>query len=160
MSAPVTLCALPEYEPERRSTPVDPDEVGFPEPWSSLRPPRGPQLTIEIADPAGQELPTGTLRRMLSTMLEVLDGRRQVGQLRTLLAGPVYEAMLTRLRTSRPGRHHRLRRVHTCRPTEDAIELTAIIEVTATRAFRRVLAAAIRLEHRHGTWTCTVLRFL
>jgi Family of unknown function (DUF6459) len=161
-AATIELRALPEYEPARRPTPVELDEEpGFPDRWSSLRPERGPQLVVEHPATGEDEPSTATLRRTLCSVLEVLDGRRHVGQLRTLLAGPAYEAMLTRLRTAPHGRRHRLRRIRTCRPATDIVELAAVIEVTgARRPAPRVVAAALRWERQRGGWRCTVLRLL
>lgn len=106
--------------------------------------------------------PPKMLWRLVLHLLEVLDGRRAVGQLRTILSDPAYEALLTRLRTATPGRRHRLRRLHTCYPAANAVELSAVIEIAGgrSRAAARVRAAAIRLERVDERWHCAVLRIL
>jgi hypothetical protein len=125
-----------------------------PERWSSLRPVTEPQVTVQ---PDGQD--DGALRQMLTKVLEVLDGRRQIGQLRTLLANPVYEATLTRLRMTPPtGIRYRLHTVHSCHLAPNAIELCGRVETSG--AHRRAQALAARLERRHSTWQCVFLRIL
>lgn len=155
----VVLYSLPNYEPTH-----EPGTAGPPRRWSSLRPVRGPQLTL-VAPPDEQATPPPNLMwRSVSHLMEVLDGRRPVDQLRTFLADSVYEALLTRLRTKVPGRHHRLRRLHTCYPTTEAVELTAVLEIVDRAGpggrQRRVRAAAIRLERANDRWRCVVLRVL
>jgi hypothetical protein len=160
MSAPVrhlyepdpgpVLRALPEYEPSHA-----PGEE--PRRWSSLRPASGPQLTLVAPPPITPE----ALGRLLVRVLEVLEGRRAVGQLRTVLSDAAYEALLTRLRTTTPGRVHRLRRLRACYPTLTAVELAAVIDIAATSGERRrVCALAARLERTDDVWHCTVLRLL
>jgi len=152
----VVLYALPDYEPTHES-----NEPGPPRRWSSLRPVRGPQLTLvgPPEDPVGPA--PEVLWRLVRHFLEVLDGRRAVTQLRTALSDPAYEALLTRLRTTTPGRRHRLRRLHTCCPTPTAVELTAVIEVSdRPRERPRVRAAAIRFDRVGERWHCAVLRIL
>lgn len=97
----------------------------------------------------------------MATVLEVLDGRRQVSQLRTLLPDQAYEALLTRLRTTVPGARHQLRRLRACYPSEAAVELAAVVEVVPPGQRRgRVFAAAGRFELHRGAWRCLVLRML
>ncbi|HEX2131556.1 MAG TPA: Rv3235 family protein [Actinophytocola sp.] len=145
----VVLYSLPDYEP------------GSPPRWSSLRPARGPQLTL-VGPPAEPVVPAPeVLGRLVRHVLEVLDGRRVVDQLRTILSDPAYEALLTRLRTTAPGHRHRLLRLHTCYPTPNAVELSAVIEVSGRPKERsRVRAAAIRFERVNDRWHCAVLRIL
>jgi hypothetical protein len=152
----VTLRALPEYEPSHAPGEEEPRR------WSSLRPASGPQLAL-VAVPRQPEAAVApeALWRLLVRVLEVLEGRRAVGQLRTLLAEPAYEALLTRLRTTTPGRAHRLRRLRACYPSPTAVELAAVIDIAAGASEpRRVCAAAARLERDGGTWRCAVLRLL
>lgn len=119
--------------------------------WSTPVAPVEPQVTVQ---PAPDD---GAYRQMLTRVLEVLDGRRPVGQLRTLLAGPVFEATLTRLRTRPPGVRYQLQSVHSCRPSPDAVELCARI---TTARDRRSRALVMRLERRQGGWRCVFLRIL
>jgi hypothetical protein len=128
-----------------------------PERWSSLRPVTEPQVTIQ---PDG--LDEAPFRQMLTKVLEVMDGRRQIGQLRTLLASSVYEATLTRLRVTPPtGLRYRLHSVHSCRLAPHAIELCGRVETSRRgTSLRRAQALAARLELRHGAWQCVFLRIL
>lgn len=147
------LRALPEYEPS-----YAPGEV--PPRWSSLRPATGPQLTL-VTPPQEPTITEAALRRLLMRILEVLEGRRNVGQLHTLLSPPAYEALLTRLRITTPGRAHRLRRVRTCYPSATAAEITAVIDIAAAPGEAgRVRAMATRLERAGESWHCAVLRVL
>ena len=147
------LRALPEYEPS-----YAPGET--PPRWSSLRPASGPQLTLVTA-PQEPTITPEALWRVLMRILEVLEGRRNVGQLHALLSAPAYEALLTRLRVTTPGRAHRLRRIRTCYPTPTAAEITAVIDSAPTPGERaRVCAMATRLERVDDAWQCAVLRVL
>jgi hypothetical protein len=105
-------------------------------------------------------VPPVTLWQLLRRVLEVLDGRRPAGQLRTLLPDTAFEALLTRLRTTRPGSRHVLRKLRTCYPSTSAVEVSAVIAVTSPSGRCRVIAAAARFERRGEHWPCTVLRLL
>ena len=152
--SPIRLRPLPDYEP---------DDVGSPpRRWSSLRPVSGPQLTLVPPPPTADGPPVhpGTLAQVLRRVLEVLDGRRPVAQLRSLLPDAAFEALLTRLRTVRPGCRHVLRKVRTCFPTTRTVEVSAVISVTSPTGRQRVVAAAARFEKDGDRWLCTVLRIL
>ncbi|OLF06567.1 hypothetical protein BLA60_31915 [Actinophytocola xinjiangensis] len=153
------LYSLPDYEP-----PHEPEEFGPPPRWSSLRPASGSQLTLVAPPTEPTPPPADVLWRLVLHLIEALDARRPVAQLRAMLSDAAYEALLTRLRTSRPGRRHRLLRLHTCAPTSESVELGAVLEVvdSAVRRGRprRVRAAALRLELVKGRWHCAVLRVL
>lgn len=148
-SGPRPLC---DYEPEHAR----------PARWSSLRPATGPQLRLVPPLPAHGAPPVAkaSLARVLRHVLEVLDGRRPVAQLRSLLDGPVFEAMLTRLRTTRSGGRHVLRSIHTCFPSDTAVEVAVVFDRQPPSGRPRVRAAAARFEYDDGRWLCTVLRFL
>lgn len=96
------------------------------------------------------------LRRLVGAVLEVLEGRRPVTQLKRYLGATCYEALRTRAAAeARRRRSHRLCRLHVSRPAARSIELCATVEVGD-----RMLAAAASVEiARHG-WCCTTLRFL
>jgi hypothetical protein len=102
----------------------------------------------------------GALAQVLRRVLEVLDGRRPVAQLRVLLPDAAFEALLTRLRTVPPGCRHVLRKVRTCFPTTRSVEVSAVIGVTSPAGRQRVVAAAARFDEDGDRWQCTVLRFL
>jgi hypothetical protein len=152
----VRLRPLPDYEPEHARTPS--------RRRSRLRPVTGPQLRLAPPpQPPGQPpVPPAALARVLRHVLEVLDGRRPVGQLRSLLPDDAFESVLTRLRTTRPGGRHALRSMHPCYPVPTAVEVAVVIDYRPPSGRRRVLAAATRfeLEHDAGHWLCTVLRLL
>src|SRR5262245_54515981 len=123
------MYALPEYEPPRLPYPHDPEEDDpfwapdpIPEPCSLVDPP--------VWDEPGPL--RERLFRLICQVLEVLDGRRPIGQLRNVVDPAVYHSMWTRLRQSSPlGRQHRLRGLHTCRPSLDVIELCATVIVSS-----------------------------
>jgi hypothetical protein len=147
-----TLRPLRGYEPSGALTVAD---LGPTERWSSPRPSAEPQVTV------AEEPDDGQFRVMLTKILEVLDGRRHIGQLRTLLADPVYEATLTRLRTMPKGVRYSLYSIHTCWPNADAVELSGRVE-TGWRGSRRrrVQALVVRVERREGAWRVVFLRML
>lgn len=148
------LRALPEYEPSHAPGEEEPRR------WSSLRPPSGPQLALAAA-PRKATVTPEALWRLLVRVMEVLAGRRAVGQLRTLLSDVAYEALLTRLRTSTPGRVHRLCRLRACFPSETAVEVAGVIDIAAvTGEPGRVCALAARFERVDDMWRCAVLRLL
>jgi Family of unknown function (DUF6459) len=157
-----TLRPLRGYEPTGQLTDAELLAAGLetfqpPERWASLRPVTEPQVTVQ---PDGlNETP---FKQMLTKVLEVLDGRRQIGQLRTLLASPVYEATLTRLRVTPPtGLRYRLQSVHSCHLPPNTIELCGRVETTRRgSSHRRSQALAARLERRRDTWQCVFLRIL
>lgn len=142
--------ALVEYEPAP-STPGG----SAPPPARPRRraapPPRHPT-------PARNEPgPTRTaLWRLLAALVEALDGRRQMTQLRPAMALPVYEAMLT---WSRGADRHRLRSLHTCRTSPTAVEMCASVRVDGPTGWRLV-ALAGRIESVEGVWRLTALRLL
>jgi hypothetical protein len=164
---------LPTYEPLARHTPADEqDAFRPPRRWSSLRPvPRSSRGRVAVPARATGS-PKGVPRRfgnghpanaslatLLAKVLEALDGRRPVDQLRGMLADGVYEAALTRARAMTRARvRYRLRSLHSCRLSADLIEVSGLVE--ATGAVRPVHALAARFERHAGTWQCAVLRLL
>src|SRR5687768_14168830 len=148
---------LPDYEPD-----CDPDGIGPPMRWSSLRPATGPQLRLvpPAPEPDGPPVAPAALAQVLRRVLEVLDGRRPVNQLRTLLPDVAFGALLTRLRTVRPGGRRVLRKLRTCYPTRSAVEVSAVIGISSPTGRERVVAAAARFERHGDRWLCAVLRIL
>ncbi|TDC72902.1 hypothetical protein E1193_26720 [Micromonospora sp. KC606] len=108
---------------------------------------------------------TRAAQRFVGTCLEILNGYRPPGQLRALVApGRVIEvteqlARATsrtgpvRRRATRPTLH--LRRLRVCEPRPAAVEVAAVLAGAG-----RSWAMAVRLEHRRGSWLCTVLQVL
>jgi hypothetical protein len=93
--------------------------------------------------------------RLVTGVVEVLDGRRPVAQLRGLLSEQVYAALQTRVRTARPTQPRRVHRVHTCHPAAGVVEASATFGTAC-----RTHAVALRLEYRARRWRCTALRVL
>lgn len=162
----MTVPALPDDEPchlqFRRLPDYEPEEDGLPPRWSSLRPATGPQLRLVPPPPEPDEPPVApaALAQVLRRVLEVLDGRRPVNQLRSLLPDAAFEALLTRLRTVPPGYRHVLRKVRTCYPTRSVVEVSAVIGISSPAGRERVVAAAARFERHDDRWLCAVLRIL
>jgi hypothetical protein len=125
----------------------------------------GPQLTLAPPPPpaGGPPVPPAALAQVFRHVLEVLDGRRPVGQLRSLLPDTAFEGVLTRLRTVGSGSRHVLRKVRTCYPTPDAVEVALAIDVR-TASNSRVIAAAARFEREGESgdkqWSCRVFRLI
>jgi uncharacterized protein DUF6459 len=95
------------------------------------------------------------LARLVAMLLEVLDGSRPVAQLRMLITDDVRAFATARAQeATSAGVRYRLRKLHSCRPTERAIEMTAI---AATGVADRDLAVAVRLDRRTDGWVCTAL---
>lgn len=155
MSAPrLQSYALPEYEPPLHALPPDPDPpvVGWaPPPPVVLEPPENRPVWDEPGPERDQ------FHRLLCLVVEVLNGRRPITQLRGATTGPVYDALMTRCRFT-PNRLHRLRTLRTCRPAPDTIELCATVLVSVPSRHPTVITLAARMEHRCGRWLCTVLR--
>ncbi|TDB71385.1 Rv3235 family protein, partial [Micromonospora sp. KC723] len=108
---------------------------------------------------------TRAAQRFVGTCLEILNGYRPPGQLRALVApGRVIEVTEQLARaTSRTGPVRRratrptlrLRRLRVCEPRPAAVEVAAVLGGAG-----RSWAMAVRLEHRRGSWLCTVLQVL
>ncbi|MGY0004595.1 Rv3235 family protein [Micromonospora sp. I033] len=104
--------------------------------------------------------------RFVRTFLEIVNGYRPPGQLRPLClpeAAARVSAELTRAarrvgparrRTARPVLQ--LRRLRVCEPRAGAVEAAAVLAGAGGASW----AIALRLEHRRGTWLCTVLDVL
>ena len=158
---PPTLRPLRTYEPANakpRLTWADFTEFAEPaERWRSLRPVTAPQ----VAPPPPDTPDDGAFMQMLTKIVEVLDGRRQIGQLQTLLATSVYEATVTRLRVTPPtGFRHQIQTVHSCRPSPDVVELCARIDTVHIGKEKRARALVARVERKRGQWQCVFLRVL
>lgn len=93
-------------------------------------------------------------------MLEVLDRRRPVDQLRSVLPDEAVDDLLARLSTLRPGGRHALRSIHTCFPSAMALEVSIVIDYRPPMGRRRAFAVAARFEDNGERWVCTLLRLL
>ncbi|WP_188316678.1 Rv3235 family protein [Solihabitans fulvus] len=117
---------------------------------------------VTVLPPDEPEAPpplTGPIAwRLLSAVLETLDGRRTMPQLRGLVADSVHDAI--RREVHGHGHGHcvrtedrqiwRLHRVRACHPAPGVVELAG----TAGRG-RRIRALAARAEQRGTRWICT-----
>jgi hypothetical protein len=101
--------------------------------------------------PAPPPPTTVEVRRLLTGVLEVLDGRRSPGQLAGVLPWRYQRALLTTgLATGRGPRH--LRSVHLNHTARDVVDLCARVEHGG-----RSRALAGRLALRRDRWECTLL---
>lgn len=91
-------------------------------------------------------------RRLITVVVEAVDGRRQLTQLTRLLTSGALEEVE---RAVAPGLGTRLGRLRLCRVSPSAVEIAA----TLTQG-RRIRALAARAELRDGAWKCTVFRLL
>jgi hypothetical protein len=112
----------------------------------------GPRWTAraELPDPhdAG--------RRLVTTALEVLAGRRPLGQVGPLVAPGVFAALSS-------GRRPRwctegsapiaVGRIHVCEPVDGVAEVSAVVHRAG-----RAHAVAARLEGIDGRWRCTAVQ--
>lgn len=156
----MSVPALPgdEYEPTRRLPDCEPGLP--PQRWSSgvrrrnlrLVPPPEPALRPRTPPPA--------LVRVLRQVLEALDGRRPVEQLRPLMSRNARHDLLARLRDVGRGGQHTLRSIHTCRPAADVLEVSVMIDYRPPVGPPRVVAAATRFERDGARWRCMVLVLL
>jgi hypothetical protein len=138
----VRLRPLAHYEPPTGTVPRQQPPPGVREPGPAALPADEP-LPHPDVDPA----------RLVAVVLEVLDGRRPVAQLRGLLSDDVL--LWVRARVRRADVPARLRTVRVGRPGPDVVELSG----TASCG-ERVRALAARLERRDDHWWCTVFVLL
>jgi hypothetical protein len=97
---------------------------------------------------------TVEVRRLLTGVLEVLDGRRSPGQLAGVLPWRYQRALLTTALAAGRGPRH-LRSVHLNRTARDVVDLCARVEHGG-----RSRALAGRLALRRGRWECTLLELV
>ncbi|WP_199439443.1 Rv3235 family protein [Umezawaea beigongshangensis] len=117
--------------------------------------PSGVREPVRTGLPADDPLPRPDVdpARLVAVVLEALDGRRPVAQLRGLLSDDVL--LWVRARARRSDVPSRLRTVRVGRPGPDAVELCG----TASCG-DRVRALVARLERRDDRWRCTVFALL
>ncbi|MFC0109876.1 Rv3235 family protein [Kibdelosporangium aridum] len=145
MTAP-TLRPLHTYEPIR-------GQILKPAP----RPTPAPPVVQPQAAPDNAQFTP-----MVTKILEVLDGRRPLGHLTALVAESVYQATVTRLRTTPPvGIRYQLSSIHCSQPAVEVVEACGLVE-TAHHGVRerRAHALACRFELRDGRWCCVYFRIL
>jgi hypothetical protein len=142
---PIVVRALPGYEP-------------------NPSPRRKPGLTrrrLRLVEepppeqPAVEELPAALRERiwhLLNQVLEAIDGRRPVGQLRPHFTRQAFAAIETRSRGRAAPKRSRPLRLHARQPADDVVEACGLVEIDA-----RPRAVAARFELRERM-RCTVFR--
>jgi hypothetical protein len=149
LTAPVV-----DYEPPPLDASVAPVPCPAPTPAALHRRLRRPLRPVEPAasvvapPPAAAAFTDAALRRVL----EVIDRRRPIAQLRPMLTPPVLDMVFTLTRSAAPDKAAVLRRVR-LRGTEAAAEVFA----TYTRG-DRVRAIAGRVEVKEGRWHLVALQ--
>ncbi|WP_133794145.1 Rv3235 family protein [Actinokineospora alba] len=119
-----------------------------------------PRLVSVVAVPSPTPgLGREALGRMFGLVLEALDGRRPVAQLRGTMSAGVYEAMVTRVRSS-SGWTHRLASLRSCAVSESVVEVSATVRVFRRGAPWRAVAVVGRVELREEGWVFTYLRVI
>jgi hypothetical protein len=112
---------------------------------------------VPIRHPAPTPLPLPPnqqeLRQRVREVLEILDGRRPIGQLDELV--PADQALLLLEWAKRAHAPRRLRSLHPYRTTATAIDLCALVD-----SGRRVRAMVGRLEVEENRWRFTLLRLI
>jgi Family of unknown function (DUF6459) len=145
---PVILRALPNYEPKPGTAPPN------------RQAPQRARLRVvhyEPVEPREDVEPVvkGMVRRLMVVILEALDGRRPLAQLRTQLAPLVFSSIETRVRALASPRTSRLRSLHTCQPARGVIEACGVVDVGPT-----VRAIAARFELATNSVRCSAFRVL
>jgi hypothetical protein len=147
-----------DYEPPPVGTSVSgPGSAPCPAPTPAAlhRPPRRPLRLVDRGEvsppPAAAAFADSTLRRVL----EVIDRRRPIAQLRALMTPPLLEMVFALTRRAAPEKTAVLRRV---RLRSTAVEPTAAeVFATYTRG-HRVRAIAGRIEVTEGRWRLVALQ--
>lgn len=153
---PVRLHALIDCEPDTTTRPVSVSTGTSLVPVVRLTPAGLPTGEASREEPAERGPSRSELHALLRAILEALDGRRPVEQLRHRFSDHCYRTLLRQRRDENGhGRVRCLTRVHTCRPAQGVIELCATI-----RRSGRMEAAAARIEFDHLGWRCTAMLLL
>lgn len=143
---PIVVRALPEYEPNPgrpRASRLSRSRLRL-VPEQAPTPPAAPEVPAAVCD---------RIRHLLGQVLEAIDGRRPVDQLKPHFTPRAFATVQTwsRGRTTSRSRLHRL---HTRQPADGVLEACATVEIDA-----RIKAVAIRFELRNRL-RCSVFRML
>lgn len=165
---PLVLRIVPTPQPPLADerTPLRLVLPGVPAPRPVHRPGPRPRLTT-TRHPDADFGPTWSLRadlpdprqagrRLLTTALEALAGRRPIAQLRPLTSTGVFTAITTRRRPTwcvQGTSPIALGGVRVCEPVDGVAEISAV-----ARRSGRAHAVAARLEGIDGAWRCTALQ--
>jgi hypothetical protein len=152
-----------DYEPPPLGVTATPAACPTPSPAALHRTPRRllrPRVTADPPPPAAANFADATLRRVL----EVIDRRRPIGQLRPLLTPPLLDMVFALSRTAGPGKAAVLRRVRLRTAIVDGVDgfdgqetIAAEVFATYTRG-DRVRAIAGRIEATEGRWRVVALQ--
>lgn len=144
------ISALAEYEP-----PLCGEAEEYR--WVTPAPRLAPVLVAAPSPALGRE----ALGRMFGLVLEAMDGRRPVVQLRGVMSASVYEAMVTRVRSA-AGWTHRLGSLRACWVSGEVVEVSATVRVwrRGREAGWRAVAVVGRVELRESGWIFTYFRVL
>lgn len=152
MHTPITLRPLSDYEPPLGQPAILRRDNPHRRLHAVVERPAKKSVKPETIDPAIQL----AVRRLLTAVVEVLDGRRSVSQLRSQFGEKAYASLETRARgVKRSMRPSKLRIGRLCQPTPKAIEISATIDNG-----HRVRAMAARVDFADTTLCCNVLRLL
>jgi hypothetical protein len=144
---PIVVRALPGYEPKT----------------GPLRPHRITRRRLRLvedpppAPPPVEELPAalvGRIRNLINQVLEALDGRRPVNQLRPQFTPTAFGSIQTRARGRVAPRRSQLKSLHARQPTAGVVEAFGLAEIDA---HPRALAARFELRE---PLRCSVFRLL
>jgi hypothetical protein len=144
---PIVVRALPGYEPN--PSPRRKPGLARRRLWLVDEPPPEPH--------AVEELPAALRDRLwylLGQVLEAIDGRRPVGQLRPHCTPQAFAAIETRSRGRAAPNRSRLLRLHAREPAAGVVEASGLVEID-----NRPRAVAARFELRDRV-RCTVFRVL
>lgn len=113
----------------------------------------GPQSTHRADLPD----PQAWAQRLITAILEAMDGLRPAGQLSRWVAPDIRDRIArrgiqARQRHQRPGGAHRVRTLRVCEPADGVAEVAAVISHRA-----RVRALALRMSGVDGRWLITAL---
>lgn len=166
---PLRLTVVPTPQPPAAdpAQPVRLVHPGVPVPRPTHQPGPRPRSTVRAAGRDADFGPIWSLRaelphprdagrRLLTTALEALAGRRPLTQLRPLTSPGVFTALSTGRRPrwcAEGGSPIVLGPVHVCEPVDGVAEVSAV----AIRA-GRAHAVAARLEGIDGRWQCTAVQ--
>ncbi|MGZ6780011.1 MAG: Rv3235 family protein [Mycobacterium sp.] len=116
-------------------------------------PPRRPRRPAQRAETTPPPVAAAFADAVLRRVLEVIDRRRPIAQLRPMLTPALLDMVFTMTRGAAPDKAAVLRRVR----LRSAAAETAEVFATYTRG-RRVRAIAGRIEVKEGRWRLTALQ--
>jgi hypothetical protein len=146
---PIVVRALPGYEP--KPSPLRANRLTRRRLRLVEDPPQTPHAAAEEEVPAAL---SERIRHLINQVLEAIDGRRPVGQLRPHCTPQAFAAIETRSRGRAAANRSRLLRLHTRQPTEGVVEACGLAEIDARP---RAIAARFELRER---LRCSVFRVL